>query len=164
MLFLCKCWFSQFLVIATTVIQRSYIIGYEEASTWPVVAQALAVVLVHKIWYPVCSASFGVDFNHHILNSCNRSRDDAPGEQSSVSITLYKAVASPVTMVTWHFMLTESTGFRFCTTVWLTYTLHLKTGLLVAKSVFFITSERYLMFVAVTHVLISYWSHLCPHV
>lgn len=44
---------------------------------------------------------------------CNKSRNDARGEYSLLSPSPFpKRVASSVTMVTRHFMLTESTGFR----------------------------------------------------
>lgn len=66
--------------------------------------QALAVLAQNLVGYPAC---YVVDVNQRILNSCNGSR---PCLNCLLSPSVFTMrVASPVTMVTWHFMLTEST-------------------------------------------------------
>lgn len=106
-------WFRQRLVIATTVIQRSYIIMKKKSSTWPCSSPSFGCGAQKIGWDVLSLVYFSLsDSNHCIINSCHWSEMMLVANSLLSPSPCAKCVASPVTMVIWHFMLTESTGFR----------------------------------------------------
>lgn len=83
------------------------------SSTWPCSSPSFGCG-AQKIRWDVRSLvhfSFS-DSNHCVINSCHWSEMMLVANSLPSPSPCAKCVASPVTMVIWHFMLTESTGFR----------------------------------------------------